>query len=350
MRSFEGKFLLKNRSCKKLLQYFFTGTLILLLIACEAPLILDEVEKSTQAYVRRTDIFLAVAANAETVVVVGSHGLVLVSNDDGESWRRQELSGWPALIDVTACTNGIIAALSFEGDIWVSEDRGSTWQARQQGSEESPQAITCDQANRLWVVGAFTTISSTEDLGKHWSVFTTDEDIILNNIQFINDTEAFVSGEFGTLMKTEDAGKTWETLAPIKADFYPQDMYFEDSMRGWTIGLVGVALRTIDGGQSWQQQETNTLVSLFRLAKSGETLFAVGGEGKIFYLNGEAWNEVDHGRDIRLYLGGIEALQNNRIIVSGPSGTLHILIVDEIMGNGSATSMLISASHDNNKG
>ena len=88
---------------------------------------------------------------------------------------------------------------------------------------------------------------------------------------------------------------------------------------------------------------------LFRLAKSGETLFAVGGEGKIFYLNGEAWNEVDHGRDIRLYLGGIEALQNNRIIVAGPSGTLHILIVDEIMGNGSTTSVLISASHDNNK-
>jgi photosystem II stability/assembly factor-like uncharacterized protein len=336
--------------CKELFRCLRSSAVILLLMGCEAPLMLDEVEQSRQNFTRRTDTFLAIGSNAEDIVVVGSHGLVLVSNDDGLSWQRQELPGWPGLIDVTACANGNIAALSFEGDIWVSEDRGSSWQARKLGSDESPQAITCDNANRLWVVGAFTTILNTDDLGNNWSVFTTDEDIILNNIQFISDTEAFVSGEFGTLMRTTDSGQSWETLPPMRQDFYPQDMYFEDSQTGWVIGLVGLVLHTSDGGQSWQQQQSNTLVSLFRLAKSRQHLFAVGGEGKIFFLNGEVWEVVNHGQNIRLYLGGIEALQNNRIVVSGPAGTLHILSVDKMMGTNVGASAQVSDPNINKKG
>lgn len=319
-------------ACRRFINCAGIIALTLLFIGCEAPLFLDEVESSQQAFARRTDTFLALGSKAEDIVVVGSHGLVLVSNDDGTSWQRQELSGWPGLIDVTTCANGNIAALSFEGDIWVSEDQGKIWQAHKLGSDEAPQAISCDNANRLWVVGAFATIQSTDDLGLNWSVFSTGEDIILNNIQFISDTEAFVSGEFGTLMKTTDSGQSWETLPPMREDFYPQDMYFEDSQTGWVIGLVGLVLHTTDGGQSWQQQETNTQVSLFRMAKSGQHLFAVGGEGKIFCLKGETWEAVDHGQNIRLYLGGIHTLLNNRIIVSGPAGTLHILSVDKIMG------------------
>ncbi len=309
---------------------FWTVMLCGLLLACEAPLVMEQVEKSKQAHARRTDTFLAIGSNAENIVVSGSHGLMLVSNDDGKSWQRQELEGFPALIDVTACTNGTLAALSFEGDIWVSQDRGANWVARKIASKESPQAITCDSGNRLWVVGAFTTILHTDDLGENWSLFTTEEDVILNNIVFINDSEAFVSGEFGTLMKTSDRGASWETLPPMQENFYPQHMYFESASTGWVVGLLGVILHTVDGGNSWQVQESNTLVSLFRLAITNHDLFVVGGEGKILRLEGEKWFEVDHGKDIRLYLGGVEALQNNRLIVAGPAGTLHILSVEEL--------------------
>ena len=313
------------------LKFLFILALLFTIAACEAPLVLDEVEKSKKAFARRTDTFLAIGSNAEDIVVVGSHGVVLVSNNDGETWQRQELPEWPALIDATACKNGSLAALSFEGDVWVSEDKGSTWQARKLGTEESPQALLCDSANRLWVVGAFSTISNSTDLGKTWSLSITDEDIILNNIQFISDNEAFISGEFGTLMKSIDSGETWETLAPIRENFYPQDMHFDDPLNGWVVGLEGMILNTTDGGQSWAKQESHTFVSLFRLAKSGDHLFAVGGEGTILCLNDNVWTEVEHGRDIRLYIGGIESLPGKRIVVIGPVGTLHILAVDEII-------------------
>lgn len=321
--------------------------LLMLLLACEAPLVLDEVEKSRESYVRRTDTFLAVDANSENIVVVGSHGLVLNSPDQGQTWSRQELSGWPGLIDVAACNNGNLAILSFEGDVWVSENRGETWQARKLGTEESPQAITCDNENRLWVVGAFATILNSADLAQSWEVFTTDEDIILSSIQFISDDEAFVSGEFGTLMKTSDGGASWETLPPINDDFYPQDLYFANSQEGWVIGLVGAIFHTRDGGQSWQKQESNTLVSLFRMQKAGDYLFAVGGEGNILALVDDEWRTLEHGKDIRLYIGSIESLQNDRIIIAGPVGTLHVLSIDELIR--SAGSMSASTVNLNRK-
>jgi photosystem II stability/assembly factor-like uncharacterized protein len=311
----------------------FLLTLLFVLVGCEAPLVLDEVEKSHQTFARRTDTFLAVDANAENIVVVGSHGLVLNSNDDGKSWQRQELAEWPALIDVAACSNGSLAILSFEGDVWVSENKGESWEARKLDTEESPQAIACDSSNRLWVVGAFATILHSKDMAQSWEVFTADEDIILNSIQFINDNEIFVSGEFGTLMKSNDAGATWKTLASIKEEFYPQDLYFEDSQNGWVIGLVGAIFHTKDGGRSWYKQESNTLVSLFRMQKAGGYLFAVGGEGKIIALVNNEWQEIDHGKNIRLYIGSIESLNNNRIIVTGPVGTLHILSIDDMIRN-----------------
>lgn len=319
-----------NTSFDRLIRIITFSLLAILCVACEAPLVLDQVEKAGQTHARRTDTFLAIAANDKDIVVVGSHGLVLSSNNEGESWKRQELAGWPALIDAAACSDNTLAVLSFEGDVWISEDRGENWQAKKIASEEAPQAITCDNSNKLWVVGAFATILNSADRGDNWSLYTTEEDIILNNIQFINDTEAFVSGEFGTLMKTSDAGQSWETLPPMQEDFYPQDMYFENDQNGWVVGLVGVVLHTSDGGNSWKRQESNTLVSLFRMAKTDSALLVVGGEGKILRLENDEWVELDHGKEIRLYLGGIEPLQGNRIVVAGPSGILHILNVAEL--------------------
>ena len=304
--------------------------LSLLLTACEAPLVLDAVEEAKKQHARRTDTFLAVAAQGENLYVVGSHGLVLNSNDDGASWNRQELPGYPALIDITTCDDSTVAALSFEGDVWISEDAGASWNARKVGTEETTQAITCDGSNKLWVVGAFATILNSADKGENWSSYSTEEDIILNNIQFINDDEVFVSGEFGTLMKSSDGGQNWETMPPMQEDFYPQDMYFENSQMGWVVGLVGVILHTSDGGRSWTPQESNTLVSLFRMEKTSGPLLVVGGEGKILGLENDQWSEMDHGQTIRLYLGGIVSLQNNRVLVAGPGGILHILDMNQL--------------------
>ena len=300
---------------------------------CEAPLVLDEVEKTERSPIRRTDKFQAVSSFGQNIVAVGASGLILASADGGATWQRQEIPSWPSFLDITSCSNGLFAALAFEGEVWLSSDAGLTWSESKLTTEEAPQAIQCDPADNLWVVGSFSTVSISRDGGATWEVSSRDEDMIYTDIQFFDERTAYIAGEFGSLLKTRDAGATWESMPIMPDEFYPQSMYFEDPDKGWIAGLGGVVLETSDGGQSWQIQATGSLVTLYTLAKSNGNIFVVGGEGTIFRYDVGKWVPVDHGQPFRLYLRGIQSLAGHRLIVSGPGGVLHVFSIEDLLNS-----------------
>ena len=328
----------------KLLNYIITNiarvahccllaVIFMLSSGCEAPLVLDEVEKTERSPIRRTDNFQAVNSFGQNIIAVGASGLILASADGGATWQRQEIPSWPSFLDITSCSNGLFAALAFEGEVWLSSDAGLTWSRSKLTTEEAPQAIQCDLADNLWVVGSFSTVSISRDGGATWEVSSRDEDMIYTDIQFFDERTAYIAGEFGSLLKTADAGATWESMPIMPDEFYPQSMYFEDPDKGWIAGLGGVVLETSDGGQSWQIQATGSLVTLYTLAKSNGNIFVVGGEGTIFRYDVGKWVPVDHGQPFRLYLRGIQPLPDHRLIVSGPGGVLHVFSIEELLNS-----------------
>ena len=296
-------------------------------------MVLDAVEKAEQSPLRRTDNFQAIGAFEQNIVAVGASGVILTSEDDGVTWQRQVIPSWPSFLDITSCSNGLFAALAFEGEVWLSTDGGRTWNVSKLTTEEAPQAIQCDPADNLWVVGSFSTVSISRDGGASWTVSSRDEDVIYTDIQFFDEQTAYIAGEFGSLLKTTDAGASWELLPPMPDEFYPQSMYFEDLNKGWIAGLGGVILETTNGGQTWETQATGSLVTLYTLAKSNGHILVVGGEGAIFRYDGMKWQPVDHDQPFRLYLRGIQPLSEHRLIVSGPAGVLHIFSVKELLND-----------------
>ena len=302
----------------------------LLSSGCESPLVLDEVQNAEQSPIRRTDNIQAVSAFRQTIVAVGSAGLILASQDGGATWQRHEMSSWPSFLDITSCADGLFAALAFEGEVWLSTDSGTNWSRNELPTEEAPQAIQCDPAGNLWVVGSFSTISISRDGGASWTLSSLDEDVIYTDIQFFDEQTAYIAGEFGTLMKTTDGGANWEFMTPMPDEFYPQSMYFEDLDKGWIAGLGGVLLATEDGGQTWNVQSTGSLVTLYTMARADGHIFVAGGEGSLFRYDGTDWTQVDHGQTFRLYLRGMETLPDHRLIVSGPGGVLHVFSIDEL--------------------
>ena len=307
----------------------FAAAVVVMLCACEAPLTMDGVEAEMRRPIHRTDRFQAVARKGASIVAVGNQGVIVRSSDSGETWKRVELPGWPALIDVQACPNGNFVALAFAPDIFVSTDAGATWKQRSIPTSESPQAMTCAPDNRIWVVGAFTTRWTSADAGETWAETTNDDDALLTTIQFFDASNGVITGEFGTVMKTQDAGETWETMPPLVDEFYPQAAYFSDPQTGWISGLGGVILHTNDGGLTWTEQETETVVPLYGLEQVGKTLYAVGGEGTLLRLDGKRWRMVKHGKPIRLYIRAIRAIDDHRAIIAGVGGALHIVDLDE---------------------
>ncbi len=294
---------------------------------CEAPLKLDQVEIASQQSVRRMDLYQAAAENRNNVVVVmGYHGLVLTSTDDGANWSRQDLPGWPSLIDVVACPDGKFAALAVEGQVWTSTD-GMAWSANPIETEEAAQALTCDSQNRIWVVGSYSTILVSADAGRTWEDKSVGEDFILTSIQFVDDQNGIILGEFGNIMRSADGGQTWELGDPMPDEFYPQDALFKDVNTGWVSGLGGRILHTVDGGATWTVEVTPTLSPIYSLAFVGDTLYAVGGSGVLLRQEGSEWKLVDHGKQILLHLRALLPVAGDRLLVGGAAGALYVLPV-----------------------
>ncbi len=312
---------------------FFLRTWLILLpvlycTACEAPLNLEGVQAQSSQSILRFDHYQAASTNDNSVVVVGSAGVVLSSIDYGEIWSRQILPGYPPLIDITSCSDGSYAILDFSHHVWLSNDNAKTWVKKPIDSTEVPQAITCDQKNQIWVVASFSTFLSSPDKGDTWETRSLDEDLMLTSLQFINETTAFAIGEFGTVLKSSDGGKTWDYMEPLPGEFYPQASYFMDAERGWVVGLRGKVLHTNNGGNSWEFQSTDIDAPLYGIKGSDSALFAVGDTGMVLeYVNGQ-WQQLTHDFPIRFYLRAVLPLNDKSILLAGGAGALHKLKID----------------------
>lgn len=319
-----------------------TFLLMMTLAACESRLALENVVEQQNKPLQRTDLFQAATANDEVLVTVGSYGVIVVSNDMGQSWQRQKLPSQPSLIDIDHCPDGSLAALAMEGQVWVSQDNGDSWEERDMGTREVPQALICDPSGRLWVVASFSTILSSSDLGISWEIQSFDEDMILSHIQFFSPSEGLLTGEFGTLALTRDGGKTWHRSTPVPAEFNPMTSLFLDMEHGWVAGLNGTVFHTSDGGNSWDKQATDTSAPLYRMVQGAGKIYVAGDFGILLEYseasdtqdnsnNSGRWvkSQVDIGT--RSFIRAVQTFPNGTLLVGGGGGMLKVIKPD--LGN-----------------
>jgi photosystem II stability/assembly factor-like uncharacterized protein len=310
--------------------------MVLALTACESRLVLNHVVEQQQKALQRTDLFQASTANDEVIVTVGNYGVIVISNDGGQNWKRQKLAPQPSLIDATHCPDGSLVALAMEGQVWVSQDNGSSWIERDMGTTEVPQALTCDPAGQLWVVASFSTILNSSDLGVSWETQSFDEDMILTHIQFFNSSDGLLTGEFGTLALTRDGGQSWQRAEPIPAEFNPMATLFLDMDHGWVAGLNGTVFHTSDGGMTWVKQVSGTSAPLYKLVQSGGKIFAAGDFGTLLEYSVQNytqdtssdqghWSQSSIDVGSRSFIRAVQALPDGRLVVGGGAGVLKVV-------------------------
>lgn len=326
--------LLKNH--KKQLIVPYRARLLLLLItaiplfACEAPLNLKGVESSKSSPIRRTDIFMAATTSGGKSIIVGSEGLVVTAEAGTRNWQRDQVATKPTFIDITSCRQGLLAAVTMEGDVWISADHANTWSAHDLGTSEIPQGLTCDPLGGIWVVGSFGTILSSSDSGNTWVAHSLDEDIILSTVQFIDERNGFIMGEFGTVLITRDGGSNWELGEPVPNEFFPLSSIFKDTEYGWVTGLNGTIYSTLDGGATWRQEKTHTNAALFGVSIINDTLITVGNYGTVFHKNvgsdpNTGWEPLEIPIESRFFFRVIHPLDNSKIIIAGGAGSLDVI-------------------------
>ncbi len=93
--------------------------------------------------------------------------------------------------------------------------------------------------------------------------------------------------------RAQVSGWSWSNPSPQGNDLFK--VIFVDSVTGYAVGHYGTIIKTVDGGNNWNQLSTLTSNSLFSIvAKPNGELFAVGDQRTILrsYDKGITWDKV----------------------------------------------------------
>lgn len=183
---------------------------------------------------------LDVTRAGERLVSVGERGLILLSDDNGQSWRQAQV---PASVTFTAVH-------------FVSPEQG-------------------------WVAGHYGLVLHTSDGGESWQTQLTGQqaaDLVLQDVRARTPVDAG--------MREKRALFSAQRLVQDGPDKPFLDIHFLNSQEGLVVGAYGLIFRTQDGGQSWQPINTHLRNPgerhLYSIAESNGRLFLAGEEGLLF--------------------------------------------------------------------
>ena len=209
-----------------------------------------------------------------TIWVSGAsdHGVVLVSEDSGNTWDSKVDTSFAnyniCTIEIKdqhiwACGNG----LHNEGGVILhSTDEGETWQKLAQSSFLDARGmidLSAPSDSCVWVVGHGRTIIKTNDYGATWSIQDAEINPAwdANGVTAVNNKIAWVAEDTGVVKKTVDGGQTWiqQTNVPVDAHgFYLYRISPIHEKIAWIVGpgvLDGIILYTSNGGEQWTEQD-----------------------------------------------------------------------------------------------
>jgi photosystem II stability/assembly factor-like uncharacterized protein len=195
------------------------------------------------------------------------------------------------LLDLVVAGKRLIA-VGERGHVLLSDDDGKTW--RQAKSVPTRTTLTCvhaTDANTLWAAGHGAMILRSADAGETWSVVTGNADgpDVLLCIRVDADGRGLAMGGFGIALATADGGKTWKPLSLLQGEAGEKHLnrLFVSPAGTWLIaGEGGQVLRSTDRGDpsamKWASVKTPYNGSLWTgLALPSGALLACGMRGNI---------------------------------------------------------------------
>jgi photosystem II stability/assembly factor-like uncharacterized protein len=256
------------------------------------------------------------------LIAVGEWGHVLLSDDDGGSWRQSlSVPTRVTLTEVFFVDEGRGWAVGHDATVIHTRDGGETWRRQFFApSEEVPLlSVWFADASHGFAAGGFGLLIETHDGGESWKrrvVADPGEDPHLSHVFGGPDDVLVLAAEAGAIFRSENGGVEWERLElPYRGSFWGGLTLESGAML--VFGMRGHAFRSDDLGRSWQAVETGTDQSLQSgLQRSDGSVVLVG-------LGGVIASSEDDGRH---FTSRIEAERKGFAgIVEAPEGELLLV-------------------------
>lgn len=154
-----------------------------------------------------------------------------------------------------------------------------------------------------------------------WKVIYENSNTDLFDIFFIDSLDGWVVGNNGTLLHSIDGGNTWNEQQ-LANNHLLQSVHFINNNEGWIAGSAGIIYYTQDGGLNWINQNSNTSFDLRNIFFINDSLGWVVGGSSLFdnFEYAVIWHTAD---------GGLSWEQQ---FVSTPGPLAEVKFINEIEG------------------
>jgi len=301
---------------------------------------------------------LALAQAGQRIVAVGFRGLIIISDDQGRTWKQANVPVQSDLVAVTFVSNTKGWAAGHDGVILETVDGGLNWSKQLdiriahaafplyyqqkidsgsaddagylaeveknfEGDTSLPYlSLAFENESQGFAVGAFGMIASTVDGGKSWQPavdrIDNPQQLNLNAIRKIGGV-LYIAGEQGTVFRMDAASGRFAPLSTGYSGSY-FDIIGNDKIL-LAYGLRGTAYRSLDHGSTWQKVETQTATALFGgvfLADGRLLLVSEGGELLRGNEDGSHFKRLDV--TLNTHVASALNIGNNRLVVVGYGG------------------------------
>lgn len=258
-------------------------------------------------------------------------GFIGFTTDGGTTWNKAEIDVDAQLARIYFLDENHGWAIGEKGKI-VATTNGRDWEIQTSKVDNPLKGIYFVNKEVGFAVGANDTILSTKTGGRTWRVVQggvigaigDDEATMYNAIQFLDESTGWVAGvhvvpqvsQNSVIQKTVDGGQTWVNQETGTEDVL-EDIFFLDDQYGWAVGENGLVLHTSNGGEKWTTQTSGTEETLRSIRFTDQYMgWAVGGDlgvGVIVHTNdgGKKWEVQDPGDPM------VQGFQMNSVFVLG---------------------------------
>jgi photosystem II stability/assembly factor-like uncharacterized protein len=250
----------------------------------------------------------------------------IAPDTDQPLWRATH----GVLLGVGRAGNRLVA-VGDRGIILLSDDQGATWREVRTGKPELLTAVLFTTPEEGWAVGQDSTILHTTDAGEHWTAQTKDDgnDQALFSIASLGAGHLIATGAYALVLETTD-GQTW---TPDKLPNLDEDYHLNCVMAhigpsgGDDVVITGEAGHAfVRHGTAWTPIPVGYDGSQFGcLTRSDGSMYSFGLRGSLFVSTAStpAWTRIPTGEDRSLFGGTV--LANGLIALVGSNGLMLLL-------------------------
>jgi photosystem II stability/assembly factor-like uncharacterized protein len=261
----------------------------------------------------------AVARAGNRLVSVGVRGLIVLSDDEGKTWRQAASPVSSDLVAVRFVSPKRGWASGHDGVILTTADGGERWTKQLDGRMAA--ALLAAHFDKLAAAGDANAERLRKEVARNYE---NGPEMPMLDLWFENERVGWASGPFGTLLGTRDGGKTWVSWME-KVD-NPKMLHY-NAVRGvggelYLASEQGILFKLDRARQRFMPLSTGYQGSFFGVIGTRDYLIAYGLRGTAYRSRnaGAGWERLTTG--VHGGLTGATVLDDGQLLFVSQDGRL----------------------------